>query len=307
MDIKNQEWLEIFLWYRCNIKCDFCYQNDLRREFRNNIWKDYVFKLLKEWRNNKKEFVIFSGWEPTLDKNLPDYIKFSKELWYNNIRVHTNGWWFRNIDYLEDLYRKWLTWVTISIHWYWKVQDLISWIDWNFDYILRALINFEKLKIKDKSFIIDTNTVICRLNYNNLIILYKFLLKFSITRKMLTYPYNLKNDIFYLKKILPPKDDFLIEVEKLLEFINYKKVNDFVVESIPYCIINKKYWDYIEKNYKTNKDVFLLNSFSEWKMHYFIWKLKFDECKKCKKYDNCYWFSYNFISFYWKWYLNVIY
>lgn len=309
MDIKNQEWLEIFLGYRCNIKCNFCYQKDLRKEFIKNIDKEEVLRLLIEGIEDWKKFVIFSGWEPTLDKNLSSYIEFSKKLGYEHIRVHTNGWWFKNYQYLEDLYNKWLTWVTLSIHWYWKIQDIISWVKWNFDFLFQALINFEKLKRKDKNFIFDTNTVICKQNSLFLFQLFKFLHKFSITRRMLTFPYNISN-LDNIEYILPNNFQFLKEVEKVLEFMLQNNVKDFVLETLPYCLIDKKYWDFIEKNFKTNKWVFRLSdnkiSNEEWINHYFMWKYKFSECDFCLKKDYCFGFSDDFIKFYWKISFNII-
>lgn len=300
MDIKIQEWLEIFLGYSCNIKCNFCYQKDLRKKFSKNIEKSEVVKLLEEWIKNWKKFVIFSGWEPTLDKNLGKYVEFAKKLWYENIRIHTNWWWFRNFEYLENLYEKGLNWVTLSIHWYGKIQDVIGWVKWNFDVLLKSLINFEKLKRKDKNFVIDTNTVICRQNYLFLLQLFRFLQKFSITRRMLVFPYTLDYEKEKLKKILPNNHDFIVEIEKIAEFMIKNNVKDFVIESLPYCLIDKKYWNFIEKNYKTDKDTYFVDWKKDRKLQYFFWKVKFEECKKCLKYDFCFWFSDDFIKFYWK-------
>lgn len=309
MDIKNQEWLEIFLWYKCNIKCNFCYQKDLRKKNIKNIEKEEVLGLLQNWVKNWKKFIIFSWWEPTLDINLLYYISFARELWYEHIRIHTNWWWFRNYDYLEKLYENWLTWVTLSIHWYWKIQDLISWFQWNFDFLLKALINFEKLKRKDKKFIFDTNTVICKQNYRFLLQLFKFLQKFSITRRMLTFPYNI-NNLNDIKYIFPNNLNFLEEVNKLLDFILQNNVKDFVLETLPYCLIDKKYWIFIEKNFKTDKWIFRLNDNNitneKWVNHYFMWKYKFSECDFCLKKYSCFGFSENFIKFYWKINFNII-
>lgn len=300
MDIKNQEWLEIFLWYRCNIKCNFCYQKDLRKEFIRNIEKEEVLKLLENWIKDWKRFIIFSWWEPTLDLNLSYYISFARGLWYEHIRVHTNWWWFSKYEYLEDLYKKWLTWVTISVHWYWKVQDLISWVKWNFDFLLKALINFEKLKRKDKRFVFDTNTVICKQNYRFLFHLFRFLQKFSITRRMLVFPYHIDRNSNELKNILPNNFEFLSEIEKVLEFMHKIRTKDFVLETLPYCMINEKYWWFIEKNFKTDKEVYYIDGKKDKKLQYNIWKIKYLECKKCSKNDICFWFSQDFLQILWK-------
>lgn len=306
MDIKNQEWLEIFLWYRCNIKCNFCYQKDLRKKFIKNIEKEKVFKMLENGIKDWKKFVIFSGWEPTIEKNLLEYIDFSKKLGYEHIRIHTNGFWFQNYEYLEYLYQKWLTGVTVSIHWYWIIQDKISKVKWNFDFLFKALVNFEKLKRKDNNFIFDTNTVICKQNSLFLFQLFKFLNKFSITRRMLVFPYNIDRNLEEIKKILPNNLYFLEEVEKVLEFMFKTETKDFVLETLPYCLINKKYWWFIEKNFKTDKDVYYIDWKKDKNLQYLVWKIKYLECKKCIKNDVCFWFSKDLIQILWKPNFNYI-
>lgn len=305
-DIKTLEWLEIFLWYKCNIYCKFCYQKDLRLYYKNNLSKDKVINLLNEWYNNWKRFVIFSWWEPTLDKNLEYYIEYSKKIWFIHIRVHTNWFWFKNYSYLLNLYNKWLNWVTISVHWYKGIHDRIVWLEWNFDIIFKALINFEKLKQIDNNFVFDTNTVICKDNIKTLVILFKFLLKFSISRRMLVYPYNIESDKNELIRILPNNDLYIKYIENISELCYISNIKDFVIETIPYCLINKKYWLYIEKNYKTNKNTYFIDWEKEKNIQYNIWKIKFEECSNCIKNNICYWFSRDYFSVYWKPDFNII-
>lgn len=299
-DIKELEWLEIFLWYKCNIKCNFCYQKDLRFKFKENIKKEEILKLLNIWFSNWKRFVIFSWWEPTLDNNLWFYINYSKKLWYRHIRVHTNWFRFKEYNYLENLYNKWLTWVTISVHWYKWVHDSITTVKWSFKTIFKALINFQKLKNIDNNFVFDTNTVICKQNYNNLLILFKFLIKFSISRRMIVYPYNIELSNIKLKLILPIGNEYLNEINKISEYIFQNNITDFVLETIPYCLIKKKYWNYIEKNYKTDKKTYYIDWEKEKNLQYFIWKIKYKECQKCIKNNKCYWFSNDYHNLYWK-------
>lgn len=299
-DIKYLEWLEIFLWYKCNIKCKFCYQKDLRLEYKDNIEKSKVLNLLLKWYKEWKRFVIFSWGEPTLDTNLWYYIEYSRELWFEHIRVHTNGFMFKEYNYLEKLYKKWLTGVTISIHWYRLIHDKITRVKGSFDIILKALINFEKLKKIDNHFTFDTNTVISKENSVNLLILFKLLLKFNVTRRMLVYPYNINLEKDKLLNILPVKNNYIVEVEKILEFIYSKNTIDFVLETIPYCLINKKYWRYIKKNYKTDKETYFIEWKQEKNIQYLMWKIKYKECNNCLKNKICYWFSNDYNTLYWK-------
>jgi len=306
-DIKDLEWLEIFLWYKCNVHCKFCYQKDLRLYYKNNISKEKVINLLNDWYNEWKRFVIFSWWEPTLDKNLGYYIEYSKKIGFIHIRVHTNWFWFRDYNHLLNLYNKWLSWITISVHWYKVIHDEIVWVKWSFDIITRALINFEKLKKIDNNFVFDTNTVICKDNIKTLLILFKFLLKFSIGRRMFTLPYSMywftKDE---LMKIFPNIDLLLTNINKILNLSLLYNIRDIVIEAIPYCFFNNIYFSFIEKNYRTSKQVFIPNEESISKKynnnnkikHYIDWKIKYTDCNKCIKNSVCLWISKNFIDIY---------
>lgn len=299
-DFKDVEWLEISLLYKCNVKCEFCFEWDLRYKYKDKILPEKVYDLLKEWYLNDKRFVIFTWGEPTLDNNLLKYIEYAKMIWFTLIRVHTNWFKFKDYNYLLSLYKAWLWGITISIHWYDRVHDLISGVSWSFQIILIALINFEKIKKLDSTFIIDTNTVICKKNYKFLIQLFLFLKKFSIKRIMFTYPYDSNLNVNKLSNIIVSYDElkkylnlFLVEVKK-------SKINDFVLESIPFCMIDKKYYSYIEKNFKTSKDQYFLWYFTNYEdKKSSDWREKHSECSKCIKNSECKWFSIDNNKVYW--------
>ncbi len=305
-DIKSMDWIEIFLWYSCNIKCSFCYQWKLRLKFPENLDKEQVLCLLDKWIKEWKEFIIFSWWEPTLDNNLWFYISYAKKLWYKHIRVHTNWFKFKDYWYLSELFINGLTWVTISIHWYWYIQDNVSKVKGSFDNIIKALINFEKLKKNNSLFIIDTNTVICKENYKYLIFLFKFLHKFSISRRMLVYPYDLLiYNTIEKYNIMPEYKYYIKFINEILLFHENNWVKDFVLETLPYCIIDKKYHHFIEKNYKTSKTTFFIDWEKDQKLQYIQWKLKFDFCNKCSLNKKCFWFSSDYIKLFWHKHLPI--
>lgn len=298
MDIKNQEWLEIFLWFRCNIRCEFCYQKDLRKEFKKNIEKEEVFKMIERGVNDWKKFIIFSWWEPTLDMYLPNYIEFAKKLWYEHIRVHTNGFWFQKYEYLEDLYRKWLTWVTLSVHWYYKIHDFITKVDWSFDIIKKSLINFEKLRNKDKNFILDTNTVVCKNNFKDIPKVVKFLTYFSVIRWQIVLTYSLELFSEYEKKYIIPKYSEIIPFLTESIDISFLKNKKFVLENIPFCVIDEKYWESILNNIKINKDSITINEWNAWNTN-LRWVYKSEKCKKCKMKEKCRWIPIDYYKIYW--------
>ncbi len=293
-DIKNLEGLEIFLWYSCNVNCSFCFQEESRKENKDYIPDNSIYQLLDAWIENGRKFVIFSGWEPTLHPNLIQYIEYAKELGYTHIRIHTNGLRFRSYQYLEDLYKLGLTGVTISVHGFEGVHDAITKSRGSFDTIKKALINFQKLKQQDPTFIFDTNTVICRQNYRFLDTIIIFLSHFSIERVMLTYPYNTNTNNERLKSIIVKYDDLIAPLTQTLEIAHQRNFKNFVLESVPYCLIERKYWQFIEKNYRTKKDAFFVGGVIWSEDQYLNGKIKYKECNECLKYDQCYWFSHDY-------------
>ena len=77
----------------CNFRCPFCYSPELvlPEKIKNHpqISQEYFFDFLKK----RKEFldgVVVCGGEPTIQKDLPDFLKKIKSLGYL-IKIDTNG------------------------------------------------------------------------------------------------------------------------------------------------------------------------------------------------------------------------
>jgi len=77
----------------CNFRCPWCYSSELvlPEKIKNQpkISIDYFFNFLKE-RKRLLEGVVICGGEPTINKDLPGFIKKIKELGYL-VKLDTNG------------------------------------------------------------------------------------------------------------------------------------------------------------------------------------------------------------------------
>jgi pyruvate formate lyase activating enzyme len=77
----------------CNLRCQFCYVPHLvlpeEIEKQKKIPQKEIFSFLKE-RKNFLEAVAISGGEPTINKELPDFIRKIKKLGYL-VELETNG------------------------------------------------------------------------------------------------------------------------------------------------------------------------------------------------------------------------
>lgn len=77
----------------CNFRCPFCYSAELvlpeKIKEQPRISEKELFDFLKE-RQGLLEGVVICGGEPTIHKNLPDFIKKIKDLGYL-VKLDTNG------------------------------------------------------------------------------------------------------------------------------------------------------------------------------------------------------------------------
>lgn len=87
----------------CNFKCPFCHNSSLVTNFDNSlkpISHDELFSFLNK-RKGILDAVTITGGEPTLNKDLIDFIKEIKELGYL-IKLDTNGTNFEMVKYLLE-------------------------------------------------------------------------------------------------------------------------------------------------------------------------------------------------------------
>ncbi len=89
----------------CNFRCPFCYSSELvvpeRIKLQPKISEKEFFSFLKE-RQGLLEGVVVCGGEPTLNKDLPEFILQIKKLGYL-VKLDTNG---SNPELLQELVEK---------------------------------------------------------------------------------------------------------------------------------------------------------------------------------------------------------
>ncbi|KPJ57350.1 hypothetical protein AMJ49_02030 [Parcubacteria bacterium DG_74_2] len=99
----------------CNFRCPFCYVPDLvlpeRFEKIDTISEKEVLSFLKE-RKKFLEAVTLTGGEPTINEDLPEFIKKVKKLNYL-VGLETNGSSFKMLKFLIN--KKWVDYVGMDI------------------------------------------------------------------------------------------------------------------------------------------------------------------------------------------------
>lgn len=283
------QWVEIFLWYACNLKCIFCFQKDLRYKYPKFLDKQKVFDIILDWSINKKTSLIFSWGDPLLDPNIQNYIKFAVENWYKDIRIHTNALKLSNIDYFENLVKIWVTWFIFSIHWYWEIHDILVKKTNSFKEVKSALINFLHLKQKYKYLVLDTNTVITKYNLNNLEILFKFLSKFPITRMQIVQLYSLWLYSIEEKRKMYLKYD---DIKDKLSNIILKYWKNITLENFPFCEVHKEIFDNISKRQRYENSAYwnIWENLEESSTTYI------KKCDSCELKKYCTWYPKDYLK-----------
>lgn len=323
----------IRITYKCNWSCKFC--NVIKT---NNFWeidvtdKEIIYQILNLTRKytltQRKELILsFSGWEPTLNKNLIKYIKLAKRIWVATVEIQTNGTiLFKNHTYILDLIDAGLDEIFLAQHsadeqvnkelWsFFKIDDFINWTR----YILENSIQ--------KKIDISLNIVVSSINLSSLYEYLQFLIKIDFVKivpdrwsisewkwykglwtREICFGYVQPNwyaEINREKVLLKYTESEVKEIDKIMKLC---KENDILPDlhfvCPPLCIIN-----YPEYNFEYEKLKKLEEDNTQWtvnranlKTYKLLWreKEKFKECENCKYDKYCLWFYKNWIEFVWK-------
>lgn len=325
----------IRITYKCNWKCKFC--NVLKT---NNFWekdvssKEIIYKILNlskkySLAERKKLILSFSWWEPTLNKDILNYIKLAKQIWVWVVEIQTN--WtklFKEKDFILKLIDAWLDEIFLAQHssdedinkelWsFYSIEDFKNWTE----YILSNQIH--------KKISIYLNIVVTKINLYSIYDYITFLLKiwfisiipdrfmddWKLTHKIsfwFVQP-NWYAEINKWEVLIKYEENDIKEIDKIVKLCEENNIlPDFHFVCPPLCILNYPEYNLeyerlkkLEQN-KLNWDV----NKSNLESYKFLWKekQKFEECKKCKYNNYCLWFYKNWVSFVWedyaKWKVN---
>lgn len=153
----------------CNFRCHYCHNYEFVlpekvADFMNDLIPEVAFFNFLKTRVWFLDWVVITGWEPTIQKDLYEFIVKIKELWFL-VKLDTN---WQNPELLERLiaenlldyvamdikypflkYKK-IIWVDEDIAKFIKSKDIL--LNWNLDYEFRTTISkwyFDEQIIKE--------------------------------------------------------------------------------------------------------------------------------------------------------------
>lgn len=79
----------------CNFRCGFCHNSEFvlpekLKDIQKNIIPEKAVLTFLEKRKWKLSWISICGWEPTIHKDLPEFCKKVKAMWYK-VKLDTNG------------------------------------------------------------------------------------------------------------------------------------------------------------------------------------------------------------------------
>lgn len=314
--------------YKCNWSCKFC--NVLKT---NNFWENdvsdieiihQILNLVRKYTTKERWNLIlsFSGWEPTLSKNLTNYIRLAKAIWIYTVEIQTNGTkLFKEKEYIFDLIEAWLDEIFLAQHswdvlvnkelWsYYRIEDFIDWIK----YIKENKIH--------KKISIYLNIVVTSINIFFLYNYIEFLLRVGFidliplqiqndheknTRKI-SFGFVQPNGYAEINKelvLLKYTEAEIQEIDKIIRLCEKNHIlPDLHFVCPPLCILHyPKYNLEYARLKKLERDSISWNIYkSNLESYKFLWKekRKFDQCNACNYNKYCLGFYKNWINFVWE-------
>jgi MoaA/NifB/PqqE/SkfB family radical SAM enzyme len=274
--------LDLKITFKCTNNCLFCAQGAKRYQFVDKDKKE-VFRELKKNFLSGIRGVVFTGGEPTLHKNITDFIRYAKKIGYKVIQLQTNAQNLSDIKLLKKLKKNGLNEVAPSIHAF--DPDLHNKLVRNpnaFYKTFKGIYNSISLGLNTV-----TNTVITKQNYKELPKIAKMLVKLKANQIQFAFVHLVGTAYKNRFKITPRKTDIL---PYLIKAINICKANNIPVftEAIPYCILRGYEECVVESNIPETTIVdsnFKIKNYSKYRLNY--GKVKSKKCLKCLFYKKC--------------------
>jgi MoaA/NifB/PqqE/SkfB family radical SAM enzyme len=273
----------------CNSGCLFC--SDAR--WANSKPPEALDKNAREdlkRMRDKVEKVVFSVGEPTLNKNIIEYLKLSKKYGYKEIALITNGRKLKDRDFCESLLAAGLNEINVSLHGSRKeIHDKLTRVPGSFDETFLGLCNLSFLK-KKYSFNFYVNFLANKINYRDIQPFLKLILAFEGIQGIILNAVLPKGQaVKFFREIVPYYKDVGREMVKALKNLNIdkdKNNRNIHILGLPPCLLpgfEKNIIDYeyaITRGYEPKNDKKIIRL--PWEE-----KIKGPLCRKCMLNNFC--------------------
>jgi MoaA/NifB/PqqE/SkfB family radical SAM enzyme len=152
--------IDIKTGFQCNNRCRFCVQGDKRFQHPDRS-TDEVKALLEQGRRDADE-VVFTGGEVTIRGDLPELVRYARELGFRTIQVQTNGRMLSHVPFAACLVEAGVTEFGPAIHGpSAEVHDALTRSPGSFRQTVKGVRNVKRLGMP-----VIINSVVTQANYS---------------------------------------------------------------------------------------------------------------------------------------------
>jgi len=282
----NDKYFDLKVGFTCTNDCIHCVVADKR------FVKDIDINKIKELIMKNKDYnFIVTGGEPTINKDILEILHFMKyEAKVSRIIMQTMARPMKDFNFAKEI-NQYIDFFLVAIHSYDHIiHDRITKRVGSWEETIAAIYNLERLGAN-----INSQTVISKLNMNDLSKTYDFILKdLNIRDANLTFPHANGNAKTNIKIVMPNYSEIQNEVTTILKNLNDK--NTMFIEAIPRCVFNN-FDEYLNKNIIFFDDIkdevigYDASNTNNGEMNYNISidsdKRKYEFCNQCKYNNVC--------------------
>lgn len=232
--------IDLKIGFQCNNRCRFCVQGNKRETCPDKSTEKVMAILRKEVKDHQG--IVFTGGEPTIRKELIEWIKYAKDLGYKTIQIQTNGRLLAYKEFCKKIIKAGVNEFSPALHGSTaKIHDYLTQVPGSFDQTVRGIKN-----LKNLGQYILTNSVITKQNYKDLSNLAKLLVNLQVNQFQFAFIHinqTIAHNPELIKEIVPRHSKVEPYVKKGLQ-IGIRAGTKVMTEAIPYCFM-KKYEQYI--------------------------------------------------------------
>ena len=229
----SDERLHISIGAVCNNNCVFCMEEDRDARYINNsaMTPERVRWVLESHQG--AEEVCFTSGEPTTRDELPEFIRWAKELGYPRISIMTNGRRVGYFPYAVALAKGGMNRFYISIHGHTKkLHEGLTRTPESFEQTVAGLDSIAKLKRYGVD--LHTSTVITKRNLPDMAEIYAFLREHGVDQVVFNVMQANGRADTHFEQIFPTYSEIASQFRAFIEASSEKQPMAFLVD-IPLC------------------------------------------------------------------------
>ncbi len=274
--------VDVKIGFNCNNRCSFCVQGEKRFSLPAKS-KKVVMKELQSGISRGADSVVFTGGEPTINKDLLFFVSFAKSLSYKTIQIQSNGRMFSYEEYCKKLIKHGANQFSPALHGSKSdIHDELVGVKGAFNQVVSGIKNLKKLKQE-----VIVNVVVNKKNYKDLPKIAKLLVDLKVDQFQFAFIHIVGTAWENRKDIVPEVKKAMPYIKKGLD-IAIKNNTRVMTEAVPYCLM-PGYENYIAEKIIPESAVFdagfVIDDYTKYRLE--RGKSKRKECELCKYYSIC--------------------